>query len=109
MTYDPEAGELLPDGSRIQTTTVGELADWLADNAPPRECRSVYARASCPDRCGHASGDRRYWDHEHYRCDEHGHTWVYFPDTGQVDWFDLSQPARLIYPVPAPQRNRRGR
>jgi hypothetical protein len=31
MAYDPEGGELLPDGSRIQTTTAGELADWLAE------------------------------------------------------------------------------
>jgi hypothetical protein len=109
VTYDPNAGELLPDGSRIQTTTAGELADWLDEHAPPRECRSVYARTSCPDRCGYRNGDRRYWNHEHYRCDEHNHTWVYFPDTGQVDWFDLSHPARLIYPTYALQRNRRGR
>ncbi len=37
MTYDPSGGELLPDGSRIQTTTAGELADYLAEN-PPRSC-----------------------------------------------------------------------
>jgi hypothetical protein len=30
MTFDPNDGELLPDGSRIQITTAGELADWLA-------------------------------------------------------------------------------
>lgn len=35
--YDPDAGEPLPDGSRIQTTTAGELADWLAEQ-PPRPC-----------------------------------------------------------------------
>jgi len=30
--FEPEAGELLPDGSRMQETTVGELADWLQHN-----------------------------------------------------------------------------
>lgn len=37
MTFDPEAGELLPDGSRIGETTAGELADWLAEH-PPEPC-----------------------------------------------------------------------
>lgn len=41
MVYDPDDGELQPDGSRIQTTTAGELADWLAEN-PPQSC-------GCPD------------------------------------------------------------
>lgn len=37
MVYNPDDGELLPDGSRIQTTTAGELADWLAEH-PPQPC-----------------------------------------------------------------------
>ena len=37
MAYDPDSGELLPDGSRIQRTTAGELADWLAEQ-PPTSC-----------------------------------------------------------------------
>lgn len=41
MAYDPNDGELLPDGSRIQTTTAGELADWLAENsAAPCGCEN---------------------------------------------------------------------
>lgn len=109
MTYDPDAGELLPDGSRIQTTTAGELADWMARNGvSERECHSTYAQAGCPDRCGYATGNEKYRDHSHWRCGDHGHTWVYFPTLGQVDWFDLSQPSRLIYPAYA-KRGRRGR
>lgn len=38
MTYDPNDGELLPDGSRIQTTTAGELADYLASLPPRPSC-----------------------------------------------------------------------
>ncbi len=34
MTFNPDDGELLPDGSRIQETTAGELADWLAEHPP---------------------------------------------------------------------------
>jgi hypothetical protein len=37
VTYDPSDGELLPDGSRIQETTVGELVDYLAEH-PPGPC-----------------------------------------------------------------------
>lgn len=37
MTFDPNDGAPLPDSSRIQETTVGELADWLAEN-PPQGC-----------------------------------------------------------------------
>jgi hypothetical protein len=37
MTLDRDAGELLPDGSRIRETTVGALADWLQRN-PLVEC-----------------------------------------------------------------------
>lgn len=37
MVDDPNDGELLPDGSRIQETTAGELANWLAEN-PPQGC-----------------------------------------------------------------------
>jgi hypothetical protein len=71
------------------------------------ECYSAYARIDCPERCHYAQRTDGYRNHEHYRCDEHDHTWVYFPDLGTVDWFDLSQPARLIYPVPPPFRNRK--
>ena len=40
MTYDPNAGELLPDGSRIQEATAGEMADYLASLplSPPCGC-----------------------------------------------------------------------
>lgn len=107
MTYDPGAGELLPDGGRIQETTAGELADWMVENLPSRECHSTYAQKDCPDRCNYATGRQEYRDHSHWRCDEHGHTWVYFPTLGCVDWFDLSQPARLIYPTYG--KARRGR
>jgi hypothetical protein len=37
MTFDPNDGEVLPDGSTMHMTTVGELADWLAEN-PPQSC-----------------------------------------------------------------------
>lgn len=105
MTYDPDNGELLPDGSRIQETTAGELADWMDQNLA-RECHSTYAQAECPDLCSYGTGKEEYRDHSHWRCDEHGHTWVYFPASGQVDWFDLSQPARLVYPVYKAKRRR---
>lgn len=106
MTYDPQGGELLPDGSRIQITTAGELADWMAQNLPSRECHSTYAQKPCPDRCSYAQREDGYRNHSHWRCDDHDHTWIYFPDLGQVDWFDLTQPSRLIYPIYSPWRRK---
>lgn len=106
MTYDPQGGEELPDGSRIQTTTAGELADWMDENLS-RECHSPYTEKECPEGCSYRLRTDGYKEHTHWRCDDHGHTWVYFPELGQVDWFDLSSPSRLIYPIYSPQRPRR--
>jgi len=52
MVYDPSAGDPLPDGSRIQHTTVGDLADWLAANpAPPCGCANPQPyNLCCPSR-----------------------------------------------------------
>jgi hypothetical protein len=55
MVYDPAAGELLPDGSRIQETTAGELADWLAQHPtdPRAGCTCEYPQPynlCCPAR-----------------------------------------------------------
>lgn len=68
------------------------------------DCHSTYAETGCPERCSYAQRTDDYQEHSHWRCDEHGHTWVYFPRLGTVDWFDLSQPSRLIYPDYSPIR-----
>jgi hypothetical protein len=48
MTFDPNDGEVLPDGSTIGTTTAGELADWLAAN-PPAPVEGLFDGCTCED------------------------------------------------------------
>lgn len=37
-------------------------------------------------------------EHSHWRCVE-GHGWIYYPGELFTTWYDLTQPARCIYPV----------
>jgi len=53
--------------------------------AKHRECHQI----PCPDICDELR------EHSHWRCDD-CQGWMYYPGFGA--WFDLFQPARIIYP-----------
>lgn len=60
-------------------------------------CDHEGERIECPEICTEAI------PHEHWRCPE-GHGWIVsLDDNGEPQWwtawFDLTQPARVIYPV----------
>lgn len=55
------------------------------------ECAHSYEWIPCPDICEDTQ------EHSHWRCEE-GHGWIYYPGDPGVTWYDLTQPARCIYP-----------
>jgi hypothetical protein len=56
------------------------------------ECHHPYGKRVCRDGCPVTR------PHEHYAA-ECGFTWTFFTDDFTVDCYDLSQPARLLYPT----------
>lgn len=71
-----------------------------------RQCHDPYAEAPCGPGC------HEQRPHTHHACDGTSgavHAWVFYTDTGDICWFDLSQPARLVYPVYTTPRKRKAR
>lgn len=65
------------------------------------DCHDAYEEVT-PHPAGCYASEAEKLLHIHYHCNgESGpvHYWCYYPETGMIDWFDLTQAARLIYPV----------
>jgi hypothetical protein len=54
-------------------------------------CTEAAEQIPCPAICDHDG------EHSHWRCPD-GYGWIASP--GHIDWYDLTQPARLLYPAP---------